>query len=224
MKKCNLGAPKQSIQADIELIKITEDFLPALFNSAQRCFPAPDGEVMAKHLKIHPIDYYSYNQYVCAKALEDNLSFLAYDRLSQELVGFLIIEPLATAPAYSQFKISPKFGPLIAILEYLDAEYLESRGAEVEDTLHLYMLGVDDNFRGLGIGQSLVQKAISEAQRLGFRRLIAEATGFGSQKLLRDLGFLVRLETAYAEFSWQGHRPFEGMLGPTHCQLVEKVI
>lgn len=222
MKNCQLGAPKESNQRDIQYTKLTEALLPGLFNSVQRCFPAPNGEVMANHLEIFPIDYYSYSEFVCSKALKDKLSYLACDRATQEVVGFLIAEPLATAPAYSQFKISPKFEPLIAILEYLDAEYLELRSGRVEDTLHLYMLGVNDNFRGTGIGQSLVQAMIEEAQKLGYRRIIAEATGFGSQKILRELGFSLSLQVAYADFSWQGHRSFTSMPGPTHCQLVEK--
>jgi ribosomal protein S18 acetylase RimI-like enzyme len=211
----------QQSQNEFAFVKLTQSHLESLIACIQTSFPAPNGEVMAKHLGIFPEDYLSYTEIVCAKAADDGLTYLAYHQPSSEVASFLICETMISAPQYSAMRISPKFRPLIAILEMLDRKYHEYRRGNLDDTLHLYMLGTAPEYRRFGLGRLLISRAIEDARRNGFKRLIAEATGLGSQALLENMGFTCLFEEAYRDYNLDGTQPFKDLTGPTHCKLVE---
>ncbi len=213
--------PCPALPEEFVIQKLDADCIDSLIQCVQSSFPAPEGEVMAKHLGIFPIDYLAYTHMVCHKALKDGLTYVLYHRPAQEVVCFLISEPLTTAPQYSAAKISPKFKPLIAILEYLDQLYQDFREGEIDDTLHLYMLGTAPHSRQAGYSQMLLEYVLKKAKDHGYKRVLAEATGLGSQGLLEKLGFSVRFEVAYQDFAFEGLRPFEDLKGATHCKLME---
>jgi ribosomal protein S18 acetylase RimI-like enzyme len=213
-----------SLPPDLSMKKLTQAELPSLIACVQASFPAPHGEVMARHLGIYPIDYLRYTEKVCAKAVDDDLTYVICHKPTGEVVSFLICEALVSAPQYSTMDISPKFKPLIAILESLDRRYQDDRKEGLDDTLHLYMLGTAPHYRRFGLGEILVTFVSEQARRQGFARIIAEATGPGSQSLFKRLGFTTRFEESYQDYQLGHDKPFEDLTGATHCKLVELCI
>ncbi len=205
---------------------VIEDFRPSdvnrLVDCVQSCFPAPRGEIMARILNIMPEDYLSYTQRVCEKAVKDSMSVVARNIDTDEIAGFCINEDFVGMPSYQKMDISPKFGALLAILDELDEEYRTANQPNRGEIFHCYMLGVNEKYQGQNLGRLLTMASAEKAKSLGYRSIVAEATGVISQKLCHELGFKVVAERSYQSFRFSGETPFIDIQEPRVCVLVER--
>ena len=193
-----------------------------LVHCIQQTFPGR--EPMAAALGIPAPDYLSYTELVCEKALEDDLTIVARERVRGKMVGFCIAEDLVFATRYSAAPVSSKLHPILKLLEQLDDRYLDSRPVEPRagEICHLYMLGIVPGKTRRGIGRGLIIETLGLAARHSFRRAIAEATGPYSQRIMRDLDFSVRESIEYRSFLYEGVPVFGKVTEATHCMLVER--
>lgn len=168
------------------------------------------GKVFAKRdppavaVGLTPGEFAEFVQLWCGKAAEEGLTILARCGETGEIVGAMLAEDSASAMPAGLDGISPKFLPILDLLGGLDAAYRETHNPAPGETLHLFLLGVDERFSGRGIAQQLVQRAIANGESKGYRLAVTEATNLTSQHVFRKLGFTERVRASYA-----GHR-FEG--------------
>lgn len=195
--------------------------LEALVRCVQRCFPAPEGEVMACALGVSAADYLPYTQRVCEKAVSDGLT-VAFRHGSEEIAGFLIGEDFASAPVYSEMTLSYKFQPVLCLLEQLDEWYRSQNVIAPGEIFHFYMLGVDPGHARSGLGVAIAAEAERLARARGFARGVGEATGEISQRIVEKLGFSRRFGIEYSSYLFEGETVFSAITRPSHCWLVEK--
>ena len=137
-----------------------------------------------------------------------DLSIVARDRETQALAGVALSDDFASPPAFDSARISPKFLPIFAMLDRLDAQFRAETPSSPGHCIHLFMLAVEKRFAGRGIGSSLVQACIDNAREKDYRSAVTEATGRVSQHIFRKNGFTDRFTTSYADFLYDGHAPF----------------
>ena len=76
------------------------------------------------------------------------------------------------------------------------------------------MIGVEVENRGQGIATNLIRRSILLAGCLGFRGIKTEATGRFSRAAFTTVGMQPAGAIDYANFEFEGTKPFEGMAGP----------
>jgi len=112
-----------------------------------------------------------YADEVAAKTVFDPISvrkrgimFVARDELESEFAGMIIVVP----------PDSP------------------SRKFAKENEAEIHLLGVKPKYRGQGLGEELVKRAIQEIQSLGFVKIIlwTQVSMTSAQKLYESIGFL----------------------------------
>lgn len=156
------------------------------------------------------------------KALSENLTVLARETSSGELVGGLLVEDFGTPPPEGLELSVPTFAPIGALLDSLDSQYRAARRIVAGTHLHLFMLGVADRASGRGIAQKLIATCLTNGKARGYGHAITEATGSVSQHVFRKLGFRDILFASYKDFLFNGEAVFSSIVGPEATILMER--
>ena len=89
-------------------------------------------------------------------AAADGLTIVARDVATHRLAGALLTDDAAAPPPEGLDGVSKKFDPILDLLGHLDTEYRTDRAIEPGRYLHLFLLGVAEQFTRRKIGQHLV--------------------------------------------------------------------
>lgn len=147
-------------------------------------------------------------QLVVPNVLPDRLTVTARSSGTGELAGALLTDDFACPLDLDVRQISPKFSPILSMLENLDEQFRKGRAIAPGNFLHLFMLGVDGRFQGRGIGQELIQACVENGSRKGYQIALTEATGKVSQHIFRKNGFADRFSVLYRNFLYEDRLVF----------------
>ena len=105
-----------------------------------------------------------------------------------------------------------KYRPIQAIHHQLRQENKHLFDEIITDKLFdIGMIGVEVESRGKGIATNLIRRSILLAGCLGFRGIKTEATGKFSRAAFTTVGMQPAGQINYADFEFEGSKPFEGM-------------
>ncbi len=155
-------------------------------------------------------------------AIAEGLTIVARGRDTGKLAGVLLTDDFAAPPAVDLNRISRKFLPIFSMLENLDERYRKGKTISAGEYLHLFMLGVDGQFAGCGIGQGLVKACLDHGIRKDYRTAVTEATGIVSQRVFRKQGFVDRFSVSYRDFTYEGKVVFGSIQGHENAILMDK--
>ncbi len=139
---------------------------------------------------------------------EDGLTIVARDIATHQLAGALLTDDAASSPPPGLNAITEKFDPILDLLSQIDSDYRTGRTIEQGQYLHLFLLGVADQFTRRRIGQHLVAVCLANGAINGFTSAVTEATNPVSQHIFGQLGFEKRAERSYAEYRFNGQPVF----------------
>jgi ribosomal protein S18 acetylase RimI-like enzyme len=140
------------------------------------------------------------------------------------LAGVLLTDDFRTPPAMDLTRISHKFLPILSMLDTLDEHYCKGRTISPGKYLHLFMLAVDRQFAGHGVGQRLVRACIENGSRKGYRTALAEATGKVSQHIFRKNGFADRFRVPYRDFKYEDRAVFASIGEHEEAILMDRAL
>jgi len=134
----------------------------------------------------------------------DGLTIVARDVATRKLAGALLTDDAASPPPEGLDAVSEKFEPILDLLGQIDAEYRNERTIEEGQYLHLFLLGVAEQFSRRMIGQHLVAACLANGAIKGYSSAVTEATNPVSQHIFGRLGFKKRAERSYGEYRLDG--------------------
>lgn len=155
-------------------------------------------------------------------AIAQGLTMVARREGADELAGALLNDDLASPLTVDPSQISPKYLPIVALLESLDERYRHGRTIPPGECLHLFMLAADDRLKGRGVGQGLVRAGLENGSSKGFLTAVTEATAGASQHIFRSLGFAQRFEIVYRDFVHEGKTVFGSIREPASAILMDR--
>lgn len=167
-------------------------------------------------------EFVEFVQVLCPKAAYEGLTMVARSAETGEIVGALVTEDAASAPAEGLDRISPKFDPIFDILGQLEANYGFGQTTSPGEHLHLFLLGVSPDFMGRGIAQQLVVQCLEHGANKGYQVAVAEATGLVSQHIFRKQGFTERGRGSYQDHRFNGLPIFTSIAEHQGPMLMEK--
>jgi len=136
------------------------------------------------------------------------LTVISRSKETRKLAGVFLTDDFALPPALDLSQISSNFLPILSMLEILDEQFRRGRAISPGEYLHLFMLGVDGQFAGRGIGQGLVTACLDNGLRKGYRMALTEATGKVSQHIFRKNEFVDRFSVSYRDFVYENRVVF----------------
>lgn len=181
------------------------------------------GEPMVKTLEITKEEFYPFAEIYCKKAIKEGLSVIATEKETCKVIGFVISEDFASEQPEGIESINEKFQPIMVLLDTLDEQYKKTHTVKKGQILHLFMGGVNENYKRNKVGITLTEENLKLAKTKQFSGAVAEATGLVSQHILRDkLGFEEMFSIEYKSFNYNGVNVFNNIEGPVSCILMEK--
>jgi ribosomal protein S18 acetylase RimI-like enzyme len=158
------------------------------------------------------------------KADAEGLTVVARSAESGKMVGALLAEDSASAAPDGFENLSPKFAPIFDILGRLEAEYSGGQSRSAGESLHLFLLGVVQEYAGLGIAKRLVAECLGRGGQKGYRLAVTEATNKTSQHVFRKLGFVERARVSYADHLFEGHVCFSSIADQVGPILMDRAV
>ena len=134
----------------------------------------------------------------------DGLTIVARDVASGQLAGALLTDDAAAPPPQGLDDVSHKFEPIFDLLDQIDTEYRQGTNIDPGNYLHLFLLGVADQFTRRSIGRHLVEACLANGAAKGYTTAVTEATNPVSQHIFRTLGFEKRTERSYNDYRLDG--------------------
>lgn len=178
------------------------------------------GEPLSQALNISVNDFDGLVVPLCQKAIDEELSLVAKDRKTGEIMGFILSEEFSPIESDIPHGLDPKFEAVFSLLCELDRKYRNSHPVQAGKVLHILMLGVRQQYTQRQIATTLVRENLKLAKARHYERAIAEATAAGSQHLFRKLGFTEKFAIPYSSYPFNGQRIFRSIENPPSCLLM----
>jgi ribosomal protein S18 acetylase RimI-like enzyme len=179
-------------------------------------------EPLAKAMKLSVAEMAEFLRPLMPAAFAQGLTIVARRQGSDELAGALLNDDLASPLPVDPSRLDSKYLPIITLLETLEEHYNIGRTIAPGECLHLFMLAVDERFKGHGIGRGLVRASLEYGARRGYRAAVTEATAGASQHIFRALGFAERFPILYQDFVYEGKAVFGSIQDPPSAILMDK--
>ncbi|MEI3649193.1 MAG: GNAT family N-acetyltransferase [Dolichospermum lemmermannii FEM_B0920] len=179
---------------------------------------------MAKALKISFDEFYRFAVPVCQKAADEEISLIAKDQKTGEVVGFIISEDLMKVYSDSLEGIDHKFESVFSLLSELEFSYRKCHLVKAGQILHILMLGVQKKYSKRHIATTLVRENLNLAKHHKFEIAIAETTSVGSQQIFQNFGFTEEFAIEYKSYKFKGKHIFSSIENPPNCLLMSRCI
>ncbi len=181
-------------------------------------------EPMSRHLGITAKDFSVFAQTYYRYLIPQQLSLVAVDEMSNQVIGVRISEDYAKPEEEVEIAdLSPKFNPLFALLDELGAYFRERREVVPGRYAHMFMVAVAEGYTRRGIAPTMYRYFLEIVHSRGYSYAVTEPTGAISQHILLDkFGFHELHRIDYRDFVHEGVYPFAGLRGHTCAMLLEK--
>jgi ribosomal protein S18 acetylase RimI-like enzyme len=181
-------------------------------------------EPRAKSLKISFNEFYRFAVPVCQKAADEEISLIAKDQKTGEVVGFIISEDLMNVYSDSLEGIDNKFESVLSLLSELEENYRKCHLVKCVPILHILMFGVQEKYSKRDIATTLVRENLNLAKHHNYEIAIAEATSVGSQQIFCNLGFTEEFAIEYKSYKFKDKHIFSSIENPPNCLLMSRYI
>jgi ribosomal protein S18 acetylase RimI-like enzyme len=167
-----------------------------------------EAEPPAVAMALSAADLEQFLRLIVSSVVADGLTVISRTAETGGLTGVLFTDDFAKPPTLDVARITPKFLPILSMLDRLDQQFRKGKTISPGEYLHLFMLGVDRQFAGQGIGQQLIRACLDNGSRRGYRTALTEATGRVSQHIFRKNGFSDQFSVAYSTFTYENRLVF----------------
>jgi ribosomal protein S18 acetylase RimI-like enzyme len=174
-------------------------------------------EPLAKHLQLgKPIDF---AERIFNDALKDQCSFVVYDNQTKELIAICLNE---IQYEHNQHIINETNENILFILQFLNQMHSNKNLFHLFQTnllLHIFIINVEKNSRGYGLGSQLISTTIEYAKKMNIKGIYAEATNIYSLNCFKQQGFQVYHQVNYIDYD-----PIRLQNLNDQCQLVARCL
>lgn len=206
----------QAVDYDVARLSDSDDIIFLLSN----VFSEAEPPAVAMGLSFGEME--QFLRLIVPNIIPCGLTVISRSRITGKLAGVLLTDDFTSPPALDPGRTSPKFLPILAMLETLDASFRGRRDISPGEYLHLFMLAVAPEFAGRGIAQGLVRACLDNGLRRGYRSALTEATGRVSQHVFRKSGFADRFSVSYQEFVYENKAVFASIRDHEKAVLMER--
>jgi len=182
-------------------------------------------EPLAAHLEITVDEFLVFARAFYPSLIEPGISFAAVDVAKDKVVGVRVSEDL-----YQELEeppeipgLSPKFHPLFDLLDKLGHLFADKAHIRAGQYVHMFMIAVEPGYQGKGIAPNMNKVFFRHVIDKGFTHAITEPTGLISQHILANkFGFETLAEITYADYTFEGTKPFADLEEHPSAKLMVK--
>lgn len=177
-----------------------------------------ENEPLASHLQMQEEIFRPFINELLTHALIDELSWVALDKQTDEVVGALILTDLAND--FVATKLDPKLISVIKLLDDLWEPFIHEFNVPKGNTAHVYMGAVLPKYQRSGIINTLYYTAYKSGWEKGYKKAMGEVTSLFSLNLLRKNPYAKELNSiAYKDYEQNEQKLFSGIEVHEQCVL-----
>lgn len=174
---------------------VIEPLGPGDVDEATRCYTGIflEHEPLTATYRVSWSRFYPPARVYVALCAKDSLSFIARDKESGRIAGFIFCSDMSTDWASrdpGMEKLYSLFPEISRVLGSLEHNYKEHYPSGKGEALHVFQAGCLQRLQGRGIAKALVSTAMENALNSGFLYAVAECTSPVSRGLFSSCGFL----------------------------------
>ncbi|CAF0723823.1 unnamed protein product [Adineta steineri] len=155
-------------------------------------------EPLAKCLELNePIDF---AKNVINDALQDKCSFVAYDIQTEQLVGVCLNEIKFADDKHIINETNEKIYFILHFLNQMHKNTNLFQQFQTNSLLHIFIINVQKNYRGYGLGLQLISASIEHAKTIHIKGIYAEATNIYSLNCFKQQGFQSYDQINYTDY------------------------
>ncbi|KMR04593.1 dopamine n-acetyltransferase isoformx1 [Lasius niger] len=163
--------------------------------------------------------------YCSHSSFENNLSLMAVTA-NGAIIGVLLNDkidpPSDEEPEYIESCKNAKFKKILRLLHHIDKSVNVDGQFRDLNVLEIKIISVDTNWRGKGVGKTLIEKAIEIAKEQGFHYARADCSSLFSGKLCARIGFDAIYKLNYNDYVDEEGKPIFSPASP-HTAVVSYV-
>lgn len=158
---------------------------------------------LARSQGIKAADFSQLIDHLYDDFVAEQLSLVALDS-DLDLVAAVIL-----AESYQLGPGEEGSDAIAALIDRAREPYFADYTPQAGELMHIHFIASHKDYRRQKLVQKLIATCLDRARDLGFQKAIVEASGIRSRKLLQEhLDFHSRVTIDYADFTWNGGRPF----------------
>jgi ribosomal protein S18 acetylase RimI-like enzyme len=155
-------------------------------------------EPLAKYLQLgEPIDFANN---IINEGIHDQCSFVVYDIQTKELVGVCLNEIKYQDDKHIINETDEKLCFILNFLNHMHTNVNLFDQFTSNALLHIFIINIDKNYRGFGLGSQLIFASIEHAKKMNIKGLYAEATNIYSLNCFKKQGFEVYHQINYTDY------------------------
>lgn len=205
---------------DVVIRNMSEEDVSSVIYLAAKVFATK--EPMCRHLNIAIEEMVPFCREFVAEVVP--FSCVAEDKSTSKMVGFRLCDPVKD-DGDDAMALDGKMRIVFAVLNELEKRWLQqsSDSKTTGKTLKLLMMGVEEEYEGLGLATRMVSFTLERAKDSGFKKVVVQASAAATQHIfIQKYGFKQISAIKYADFEYEGCRPFETLQVPSTCVILEK--
>lgn len=180
------------------------------------------GDPVESALQITPDEFRLMAELELAPLLRNGLSLVARHAGSGRMVGAVIAMDALAESVDSRGKISQKFAPIGAIARDFHDFYLDRRNIRPGSCLYVFMLGVQSDVAGQGIGKKLIGEALRNAREKGYTSAVAMVTNLASASAFASHRFKTIRMLSYRTYRYMNRCVFSSITEHPGIALMER--
>ncbi|BDA75095.1 hypothetical protein RIVM261_032740 [Rivularia sp. IAM M-261] len=208
---------------DIEIIPFEEQYLEQTVALVSESFTSR--EPLGISLGLQKEEFNIFSSKICRSCLSENLSFIALNRSSGNVIGFCLSEDFASSLG-EKFEIPEFLNPIFALLDSLDQMYIKSiKELKIGEIIHILMSGTSDSVDGTAILLALEKKTLEVAMSLNYKRAVTTCTHSVTAYIAQELEYQQRYAVQYKSFEFENKHVFSNVPAPhKEAVLFEKLL
>ena len=174
-------------------------------------------EPLAKYLQLGAPMNFANN--TINSAIHDQCSFVVYDNQTKQLVGTCLNEIKSQDDQNLINETNEKVYFILNFLNHMHTDKNLFDQFQTNSLFHIFILNIDRNYRGYGLGSQLISTCIEHAKKMNIKGIYAETTSIYSLNCFKKQGFEVYHQTNYIDYD-----PIRLANLNDQCQLVARLI
>lgn len=152
-----------------------------------------------------PVESTEFTDAVLSRAMDDQCSFVAIDVQTQKIIGVILNvikhRDLSNDPFDQKNFQSEKLRFILGVLKHVHRNINLFEQMHAEHLLHVVIIAIDGNYRGLRLTERLVHASLERAKNeFHLQGAFSEATSLYSAKAFRKQGFQKYDEVIYTKY------------------------
>jgi ribosomal protein S18 acetylase RimI-like enzyme len=158
-------------------------------------------EPITRHLQVTENETLGFSKNTITACLQDQCSFVAYDTLTNQIVGLCLNESIEKNSKHEINESNENIRFILQLFADTNKNLNIFDQLNTNTLLHIFIINVDKIARGHGLASRLISKSIEYAKELNIHGAYAEVTNIYSLNCFKQQQFISFDELIYADYS-----------------------